>query len=70
MWATDLWIDASENYRRIGAAGVEDRVFPIGAEAHALPFAAGFFDAMVSIDAYHYFGTDDLYLESHRAAHL
>lgn len=67
VWATDLWIDASENYRRICAAGVEDRVFPIGAEAHALPFAAGFFDAMVSIDAYHYFGTDDLYLESHLA---
>jgi len=67
VWATDLWVDASENYRRICGAGVEDRVFPIGAEAHALPFAEGFFDAMVSIDAYHYFGTDDLYLESHLA---
>jgi len=27
-----------------------------------LPFAHGFFDAIVSLDAYHYFGTDDLYL--------
>ena len=67
VWATDLWIDASDNYARICAAGVEDMVFPIHAEAHNLPFADGFFDAMVSIDAYHYFGTDDLYLENHMA---
>lgn len=67
VWATDLWIDASDNLGRIRAADVEDRVFPIHAEAHALPFAAGFFDVMVSVDAYHYFGTDDLYLETHLA---
>ena len=65
VWATDLWIDAGENYRRFCEAGVEDSVFPIHAEAHALPFADGFFDAMVSVDAYHYFGTDDLYMASH-----
>jgi cyclopropane fatty-acyl-phospholipid synthase-like methyltransferase len=41
---------------------VADRVFPLLAEAHAMPFAHGFFDAIVSMDAYHYFGTDDLYL--------
>jgi hypothetical protein len=27
-----------------------------------LPFAAGFFDAVVSIDSFVYYGTDDLYL--------
>jgi cyclopropane fatty-acyl-phospholipid synthase-like methyltransferase len=64
VWANDLWIDASENWRRICEAGVQDRVFPIRAEAHALPYAKGFFDALVSLDAYHYFGTDDLYLGS------
>ena len=31
-------------------------------EAHDLPFAEGYFDAIVSVDAYHYFGTDALYL--------
>ena len=67
VWATDLWISASENWERFRAAGVEDRVFPIHAEARSLPFADGFFDAMVSVDAYHYFGTDDLYLENHMA---
>ena len=62
VWATDLWIGATDNLARIREAGVEDRVFPIHAEAHALPFAEGFFDAIVSLDAYQYFGTDDLYL--------
>ncbi len=62
VWATDLWIEASANLERIRATGVEDLVVPIHAEAHALPFAADFFDAIVSVDAYHYFGTDDLYL--------
>jgi cyclopropane fatty-acyl-phospholipid synthase-like methyltransferase len=62
VWATDLWIGASDNWRRVRAAGVQDRVFPIHAEARALPFADGFFDVLVSLDAYHYFGTDDLYL--------
>lgn len=63
VWATDLWIDATENWTRVQAAGLENQVFPIHAEAHQLPFAKGFFDAVVSLDAYHYFGTNDLYIE-------
>lgn len=62
VWAVDLWIAATENGRRIEDAGMSDLVFPIHAEAHALPFADAFFDAAVSMDAYHYFGTDDLYI--------
>jgi SAM-dependent methyltransferase len=62
VWAADLWVTPSENFRRIEAAGLAGRVLPIHAEAHSLPFAEGYFDAIVSFDAYHYFGTDDLYL--------
>ena len=62
VWATDLWISASDNWQRITDAGLSKQVFPIHAEAHELPFAHNFFDAMLSMDAYHYFGTDDLYL--------
>src|SRR5437879_10409006 len=62
VWATDLWFSASENIQRIRDAGVEDGVFPIHADARLLPFAAEFFDAIVSIDSYFYYGTDDLYL--------
>lgn len=62
VWATDLWFDATENLQRIRDAGVEDGVFPIHADARALPFAAGFFDAIVCIDSFVYFGADSLYL--------
>ena len=62
VWATDLWFSASENIQRIRDAGVEDGVFPIHADARSLPFATEFFDAVVCIDSFCYYGTDDLYL--------
>jgi SAM-dependent methyltransferase len=62
VWATDLWFSVSENAQRIRDAGVADGVFPIHADARSLPFAAEFFDAIVSIDSFFYYGTDDLYL--------
>jgi cyclopropane fatty-acyl-phospholipid synthase-like methyltransferase len=62
VWATDLWISAAENIQRIRDAGVEDGVFPLHSDARALPFAPDFFDAIVCIDSFPYFGTDTLYL--------
>jgi len=62
VWAVDLWFSASENLKRIRDAGVENRVYPIHAEARSLPFADSFFDAVVAIDSFPYFGTDDHYL--------
>jgi SAM-dependent methyltransferase len=62
VWATDLWTNPSGNLRRIGDAGFEDSVFPLHTDARALPFAGEFFDAVVCVDAFYYFGTDDLYL--------
>jgi SAM-dependent methyltransferase len=62
VWAADLWISPDDNARRVGETDVADRVFPVSVEAHALPFGAGFFDAIVSIDSYHYYGTDVRYL--------
>jgi ubiquinone/menaquinone biosynthesis C-methylase UbiE len=62
VWATDLWFNPGENSQRIRDAEVEDGVFPLHADARSLPFAPEFFDAIVCIDAYPYFGTDDLYL--------
>lgn len=61
--AADLWIEPDENWRHIQADGMADLVTPIKLEAHAIPFAEGYFDAIVSFDAYHYFGTDQLYLQ-------
>ncbi len=63
VWATDLWIEATDNLKQIREAGMEENVFPIHAEARELPFAEEFFDAIVSMDSYHYYGTDVHYLE-------
>jgi SAM-dependent methyltransferase len=63
VWASDLWISPDDNARRIAETDVADRVFPISVEAHTLPFAAGFFDAIVSVDSFHYYGTDIRYLQ-------
>lgn len=62
VWATDLWFSPSENLQRIRDAGVARNVYPIHSDARTLPFATDFFDAIVSIDAFPYFGTDDHYL--------
>ena len=61
VFATDLWIAPSDNQKRFEEAGVSDRVFPIHAEAHALPYANNFFDVAISVDSYHYFGADEMY---------
>jgi len=42
-------------------AGIATGVYPLHAEAHALPFEPAFFDVIVSIDSFHYYGTDDMY---------
>jgi cyclopropane fatty-acyl-phospholipid synthase-like methyltransferase len=62
VWATDLWVSASENTQRIHDANVDRHVFPIQANARALPFAVEFFDVVLSIDSFVYYGTDNLYL--------
>ncbi|HEY3942879.1 MAG TPA: methyltransferase domain-containing protein [Acidimicrobiales bacterium] len=62
--AVDLWVPPGDNWERIVAAGVGHLVTPLHAEAHALPFADEVFDAVVSMDSYHYFGTDERYLPS------
>jgi ubiquinone/menaquinone biosynthesis C-methylase UbiE len=61
--ALDLWISPDNNWRRVVEAGLADKICPIKGQAHGLPFAKGYFDAAVSIDAYHYFGTDEHYLD-------
>lgn len=64
VWAVDLLFSVSENYQRIRDAGVESGVFPIQADARHLPFATGFFDVIISVDSFFYYGTDDLYLNA------
>jgi len=60
VYAVDLDIPG-ELAQRIMAAGVEELIVPIRADARDLPFSSGFFDAVFSMNAFFYFGTDDLY---------
>jgi cyclopropane fatty-acyl-phospholipid synthase-like methyltransferase len=62
VFATDLWIPATENYQRFQTFALEHKIIPIHADAHRLPFADNYFDGVISVDAYHYFGCDPEYL--------
>ncbi len=62
VFACDLWISATENFQRFREQG-QEQIIPIHADANALPFADGYFDAVVSVDAYHYFGREKGFLE-------
>lgn len=56
VYAVDLWIAEADNRARFAGWGMSDRILPINADANEMPFAPDTFDAMVSVDAYHYFG--------------
>ncbi len=66
VYAADLWSDPSDNMRFFEACGLTNRqVIPLKADATALPFAHGFFDVVVSVDSYNYFGREPSYLGKH-----
>lgn len=62
VWAVDEAISATANYQRVLEADLENKVFPLQADARSLPFPEEFFDVVLVIDSYTYFGTDDKYL--------
>ncbi|WP_066495748.1 SAM-dependent methyltransferase [Abyssisolibacter fermentans] len=64
VFAVDLWISASENYKRFKKMGLDNQIIPIHADAISLPFAEDYFDAVISIDAYHYFGCNETYFDT------
>lgn len=59
VWAADLWIERSQREAVFRDAGVGDSVHAVDADVRRLPFEDEFFDAILSIDAWEYFGTDD-----------
>ena len=58
VYAFDLWISATENLRRIRENQLEEKIIPIHGDAMDMPFAEGYFDSIISVDAYHYFGME------------
>ena len=66
VYAADLWSEPSDNMRFLESLGLTNRqIVPLKADATALLFATEFFDAVVSVDSYNYFGRDPEYLGSH-----
>lgn len=63
--AADLWIPAEDNVRRFAEADLSDRITAVHCEARALPFEPESFDAVISVDAWHYFAADSAYLNTH-----
>jgi len=68
VFAVDLWISAAENLRLFSTFGLEDQIIPLQLDATGqLPFADGYFDALISVDSYHYFGSSSTYFGTHIA---
>jgi cyclopropane fatty-acyl-phospholipid synthase-like methyltransferase len=65
-YAVDLWSEPGDNMRFFEEMGLSNRrICSVKADAaQGLPFATEFFDAVVSIDSYNYFGRDPEYLGS------
>ena len=63
VFAADLWISPTENAQRFAGLKLEKQIFPLLVDAtQPLPFAEGYFDLIVSVDAYQYFGGNDVML--------
>jgi cyclopropane fatty-acyl-phospholipid synthase-like methyltransferase len=61
-WAVDGATSQTDNYKRAVALGCERSVIPLRADARNLPFPKEFFDAVIAIDSFLYYGTDERYL--------
>jgi len=57
IYANDLWISAQENEKRFANWGIGEQVIPFCEDANGLSFDKRMFQALVSIDAYHYFAS-------------
>jgi cyclopropane fatty-acyl-phospholipid synthase-like methyltransferase len=62
VWAADLWFDPTDRWNRVCDAKLDNQIHPMRLDARSLPFPNEYFDAVISIDSFFYFGTDDLYL--------
>lgn len=59
IYAIDSWNTPEENRVRFDVFSCGSRIIAVQADAPKLPFDEGFFDALVCLDSYHYFGRDE-----------
>lgn len=72
--AADRWVRADDNARRFAAAGMDHKITPLNLDISVAPglgiFARDAFDAVVSINAWHYFGRDALFFDQSIAPYI
>ena len=60
VFATDLYIEPTENHERFQLLGIADRIVPLMIDAtKPLPFAKRYFDVIFSVGAYNIFGDNE-----------
>ncbi len=63
VFAADLWIPPAENAERFASLGLDAKIFPFLVDAtKEIPFAQDYFDMIISVDAYQYFGNNEAML--------
>jgi len=65
VYCADLWIKEEANRQRFEAWDMAEKLIPVHADARDLPFDKEMFDAVISIDSYHYYGTEDSFFAEH-----
>ncbi len=64
VYAGDLWSDPEENRKFFDACGLTaEEIIPVKADGEDLPFEKSFFDGVISLDSYNYFGRNTAYLD-------
>lgn len=64
VYAADLWSDPDENRKFFNSMGLSrEQIVPVKADATDLPFEKDFFDGLVCVDSYNYFGRDKSFLD-------
>ena len=62
VYALDKWISADAARAAMTECSPVRWPIPLHGDARELPFPSDYFDAVISTDAFIYFGTDDLYI--------
>ena len=64
VYAADLWSEPESHYPLFEQFGLSrEQCIPVKADANDLPFEREFFDSVVRVDSYNYFGRDPAYLD-------
>ena len=64
VYAADLWSEPESHYPLFESFGLNrEQCIPVKADANDLPFEKEFFDSVVCVDSYNYFGRDPAYLD-------